>query len=120
MQRIETGDAERLVADYLNGFPKRPRTYYGVPPERPESFCVVERTGGVWELGRGTPRLDIDCWGPSRRAAWELADLVREAVEAMPGQVENVFGASIESIYRNPDIDTGTPRYTVSVELTVC
>ena len=118
--RIETNDAERLVVDYINSLGSGlPTAYYNVPPDRPDAFAVVERTGGTVGLTPGMPRVDIDVWATSRRQAWELTSAVRYALEAMPGQVENVFGTSIESVYRNDDIDTGTPRYTLGVELSV-
>lgn len=113
-------DAERLVVDHLNASGIGAAAYYDVPSERPESFVVVERTGGArGELVVDVPRLDVQCWASTRRAAALLADGATRALLALPDVADGCFGASITSRYRDADIDSGTPRYHVVCELTL-
>ena len=96
------------------------RAYRAVPSDRPESFAVVELTGGRWvNAVQRSPAVGVDCWAASNYEAETLAESVAAALVSMPDKVENVFHVSIESIYNNQDIDSGTPRYTVGATLTV-
>lgn len=111
-------DAELVCVDYLNASYLGATAYYDVPAKRPASFVVVERTGGPrGEGGTSVPMLDIQCWAPSRAAAAGLAQAVEDALDAMPGDVENVSGVDITSTFRDRDLDSGTPRYHVVCQL---
>lgn len=111
-------DAERVVVDYLNASEVGATAYYDVPSKRPASFVVVERTGGPrGECGTSVPMLDLQCWASSRGAAAALAQAVEDALDAMPGDVENVSGVDITSTFRDRDLDSGTPRYHVVCQL---
>lgn len=117
-------DAERDVVDHLNSLGLGATAYYDVPNPRPTSlsppqpFVVVERTGGPREdMVAERPVLDIQCWATSRRDAALLADSVQSAVFGMPDALENCFGASITSTFRDYDLDSGTPRYHVVAEV---
>jgi hypothetical protein len=44
-----------------------------VPPERPERFIRVERTGGAPKLAHDAAKLRVHCWAESREAAAHLA-----------------------------------------------
>lgn len=114
-------DAERLLVEYLNGAGIGAAAHYDVPADRPVAFVTVLLTGGGHDnIVMEHPRLVADCWGGTRQEALRLALSVRDAVLAMPRRVDNVFGASETSMYRNPDPDTGCARYSVSFELTIC
>ena len=111
-------DAERVVVDHLNDADVGATAYYDVPAKRPAAFVVVERTGGPrGEGGTSVPMLDIQCWAPGRAAAAGLAQAVEDALDAMPGDVENVSGVDITSTFRDRDLDSGTPRYHVVCQL---
>lgn len=115
-------DVERLVVDYLNSLNLGATAYYDVPADRPESFLVVEQTGGgLSNYVVGLPSVDVDCWAPTRREAALLAEAVAHAAIPMPERLEDVFYASVSSTYHNPDLDTRPPteRYTVGIDLTV-
>ena len=62
--------------------------------------------------------LDIQCWAGSRRDAAVLADSVKDALRAMPYEVEDCFYADLTSTFRDYDLDSGTPRYHVVTEIT--
>lgn len=113
-------DAERLFADRLNSCGLSGTAYYDVPPERPESFVVVQRTGGSrGEIVIDTPTLDLQCWAPTRRAAEVLADEVEAVARGMPAHVPNCFSVAVSSRYRDRDLETGTPRVHVVVQATL-
>lgn len=113
-------DTEREVVDYLNSKWLGATAYYGVPPKRPATFIVVERTGGAdGELVVERPMLDIQCWAGSRRDAALLADAVKGALRSMPYEVDDCFYANLTSTFRDYDLDSGTPRYHVVAELTL-
>lgn len=109
-------DAARVAVDFLNASGVGATAYYDVPEERPESFVVVEQTGGGRsDLVARRLAVDADCWATSRRDAALLADSVADALERMPDELENVFWVNVSSVYDNPDLESGTPRYTVSL-----
>lgn len=114
-------DYERLAVDYLNASGVGARAYYDVPAERPREFVTVLLTGlTTSNLVMAQPRISADCWARDRRSAHSLALSVRDAVLSMPDRLDNVFGTRVTALYRNPDPDSGSPRYTVSFELDVC
>ena len=109
-------DAARIAVDFLNASGIGATAYYDVPADRPESFVVVEQTGGGRsELVARTLAIDADCWATSRREASLLADAVADALERMPDELDNVFWVSVTTVYNNPDLESDTPRYTVSL-----
>lgn len=111
-------DAERAVADHLNASSLGANAYYDVPSARPGSFVTVELTGGPrGECGTSAPMLDVTCWAESRRDARELAERVERALEAMPGGSGEVAGAAVTSTFRDRDLESGTPRYHVVLQL---
>lgn len=112
-------DYERLMVDYLNSLGLGMTAYHDVPSSRPAEFMVVELTGGGSDSRFASrPSVDVDCWAMTRARAAEIADSVIAATRDMPDRVTNVFGTSISSTYDNPDLESGTPRYTVGVEMT--
>lgn len=113
-------DVERTVVAHLNASGVGAPAFYSVPSERPEAFATVELTGGARRsVALEDARLAVQCWGPTRRAALELAEAAKAAVLAMPDELPDVFAASVDSEYRDRDPDSGMPRYNLTVELTV-
>ena len=113
-------DAERIVVDYLKPLLGGVLPYYDVPADRPESFVVVEQTGGrVSDIVVETPTVDIQCWAVSRSTAASLAGDVLSAMRLMPDRVSNCFHASVISTFRDTDLESGTPRYHVLCEITL-
>lgn len=113
-------DAERIVVDRLNVAKVGATAYYDVPSKRPTAFVVVERTGGPHaDLVVERPLLDVQCWAGTRRDAALLADAVKTALLEMPESVADCFHTSITSMFRDVDLDSGTPRYHVVCEITL-
>lgn len=112
-------DAEREVVDYLNTKGLGATAYYDVPSKRPAAFIVVERTGGAdSDIVAERPMLDIQCWAATRRDAALLADAVKDALRAMPYEVDDCFYADLTSTFRDYDLESGSPRYHVVTEIT--
>lgn len=112
-------DAEMQVVDFLNSRGLGAVAYYDVPANRPESFVVVELSGGAdSDLVVRTPLFDVQCWAPTRPAAASLASDVKGALASMPGELPSCFHVNVTSTYRDRDMDSGTPRYHVVCEIT--
>lgn len=112
-------DAERIVADHLSAHGVGAGVYYDVPDRPPDSFAVVQRTGGSpGELALEVAMVDVQCWAGSRRDAATLAEAVTAAVRAMPEEVDNVFAVEFSGTSRDRDLETGKPRYHVVFQFT--
>lgn len=89
-----------------------------VPDPRPASFVTVERTGGDASYGViDRPQVTLDMWAATDYEASELAyevDGLMHRVTSEPG----FFRASRNSMYHSPDIESGTPRYRATWNLT--
>ena len=93
--------------------------YGEVPADRPARFASVMRTGGARGRVLETARLSVDCWAGTRRESAELADEAADALLRAPDSDPNVFGALVESVYWNPDPDSGAPRTCVNAEFRI-
>ena len=115
-------DAEDLLIDYLEpivGVPVRIR----VPRDRPASWLQVRRSGGVDDVVRDKPRLDVFVWGRDDGATRDLLTTARSAIHALAGTtllgpacygVEEFLGPT-----RADDRETGTPRMWMTVQLSL-
>jgi hypothetical protein len=115
-------DAEDLLIDYLKpivGVPVRIR----VPRERPAAWLQVRRSGGVDDVVRDRPRIDVFAWGADDGATHDLLATVRSAIHALHGTtllgpacygVEEFLGPT-----RADDRETGTPRMWMTVQLSL-
>lgn len=110
-------DVEEAVARRIGSAVGLP-AYLDVPKDMPDAFVTVEQTGGGGTYMEAVS-LDIDCWAGTRKLAKALSALVAAAVPDLD-DIPNVFGPSVENVYRMNDPDTGHPRYVVSVSLWVC
>lgn len=111
-------DISLATVDYLNGSDIGTVAYHAVPANRPEEFLVVEQTGGdSGNRVQTRASIDVDCWSSTRKSAASLAGSVRAALFGMPDALENVFHVEVTTVYNNPDLDSGTPRYTVGADI---
>lgn len=104
----------RIIA-YLNerGF----QTYANVPVTRPERFLTVERTGGgIDNYVIDRPTVAIQAWGKKRLDASELAYSVKDAMVQMASE-KDICKVSINTIYNFPDLESGSARYQLVVDL---
>ena len=111
---------EDLVIPFLRQF-VAVRVATQTPNPRPESFVQVRRTGGA-AMNRVVERaqVTVTAWAKSEQAAEALAIICRAGFlnhytdMKVVRRVEETGG-----LYYNPDPETGLPRYTFTVALTV-
>lgn len=91
--------------------------YHDAPSVRELPFVTVLRTGGSFsEQVSDAPMLDVKCWAATRAEAAELAGDVKTVLPLLMEEPD-VFGYSVASEYRDEDMDSGTPRQSLVVEL---
>lgn len=112
-------DVEAVVARRLSAAVGAD-AFLEVPAGATSAFLTVEQTGGYGDVLR-TVTLDVDCWAGKleRKRARALADAVAGAVPDLDVE-PNIFGPTVENIYRQNDPDTGRSRYIVQVQLRTC
>lgn len=115
-------DVEALLVDYLApvvDVPVRTR----VPRERPAAWLQVRRSGGVDDVARDRPRIDVFAWASDDGATQDLLATARSAVHDLVGTtllgpacygVEEFLGPT-----RADDRETGTPRMWMTVQLSL-
>lgn len=115
-------DAEDLLGAYLVpivGVPVRSR----VPRERPARWMQVRRVGGVNDVVRDRPRLDVWAWAKDDSETFDLLMAARSAIHALEGttllgpacyRVEEFLGPT-----RSDDRETGSPRMWMTVQLSL-
>lgn len=93
-----------------------------VPNPRPDEFVVVRRFGGARDpdatLDRA--RMSVQCWsgkpGSSQKPAWDLANEVRDLIEAAAGTVP-ISRWDEETVGMLPDEESGCPRVIITGSL---
>ncbi len=91
---------------------------YEVPAKRPARFVVVEQTGGQTRE-RGvlqTAQIVAQCWAETRKDARALCDEVAAAVPDLDAN-PLIALARVASCFRDRDMDSGTPRYQLLIEI---
>jgi hypothetical protein len=92
-----------------------------------QARVVVTRIGGVPSIAYrvDNPRLDVDCYGPDKAAAHDLAQLARARLHELPTGDHTALGAVVAHVRDDvglqfiPDPDTRAPRYLFTVALAV-
>lgn len=113
-------DVEQSVKDWLDASPKLVdwpvmRT---VPPNRPDRFITVERTGGGQGRFSATPIVSIQVWAETRAEAAYTAGLVSVRMLDMT-ELADVADTNVESLVNLPF--PGPPvhnRYQLLVQIT--
>lgn len=110
-------NVEAALVAHLNGIDDRPaEAFLEVPSPRPERFVTVERTGGGRRDVRDLPSLAVQCWAKSRYEASELARAVAGCIEAFRAH-PRIGRVEVSSVYNFPDLESGSPRYQMTVEI---
>lgn len=120
---IDFPDVEAVVATRLLELMDVP-VHTSVPSSRPPRFIVVGRYGGArTSLVADSARIVTEGWGIDDADAAELCRIARSNILAMRGQligdvqvyrVEDLSGPA-----RDPDPDSGAPRYSTSQSVAV-
>lgn len=108
---------ESFIIQHLNQSLDEVSAYGLVPAERPNTFVVLERTGGTIEHFLHHSFFVTDCYGETLEEAVNLSEKVIEAMKTLPlhGRVTHV---SINSIYNDTDTETHEYKYGVLFEVT--
>lgn len=117
---VQFPDAVLTVIEYLRSALSPTLVYSRVPTPLPSTFIRIDRLGGLRNsLVTDRPRLDIECWGPTEKAAADLMSLARAHVGAMAGTHGNTTVYNVVEVTGPqwlPDSATGHPRYAFAVE----
>jgi hypothetical protein len=107
------------LAPLLAPVPVRSR----VPDPRPVALLQVRRVGGGDGLVRDFPLLELTAWDADEDDAHNLLMSARSHVHAMQGQVIDGVQCYTVAEFSGPrqsdDPRTGTPRYVMTVELSL-
>lgn len=97
------------------------RAYGGVPNPRPTRFVRLMQAGAtIRSVAHRDVRVVVECWEASEAAAERLADLVQGWLVEMntsAGHVPQGRDGWLGGPYSQPDPDSGTPRYVMTVNL---
>ncbi len=97
------------------------RSFAGVPDPRPDRFVRLLLAGStITSPAHRDCRIVVECWEQSENEAERLADLVCGWLCDMNtpnGHVPQGAGGWFSGIYAQPDPDSGTPRYVMTVVL---
>ncbi|WP_431792737.1 hypothetical protein [Microbacterium paraoxydans] len=114
-------DAQAMTRQFLLPVVAPHRVVGTVPAERPATFVRAWRNGGsASNRVVDRPQITVEAWAPDSVAAFELLEACRTALlndhRRMPlvRRVEEIAGP-----YWSPDPDTDTPRWRLTVQLTV-
>lgn len=113
-------DAESMLVAFLKTVVTVPVSTR-VPQTRPASFVRVWRTGGA-AVNRvlDRPTITVQAWADSSVDAAELARKCREALLSKSTTMPLVRGVEEQTgPYSDPDPETGIPRYSLTVRLSV-
>lgn len=115
--REQSADIEQIVIDYLSEHLEVP-VYAEVPNPRPESFVIVERTGGPHKtIGMDQPLMAIQAWAKTRAKAADLAYEVDAVIFSLQDENGRVTYVDRNSFYNYPDEESGTNRYQLVYDM---
>lgn len=123
MEAITFPDAEAVVVGYLNSLliadGDTARASTRVPGERPGRLVRPILTGSSRRnLSQQDAQVTVECWAPSGPDAAALARKVYGWLSALDVDGAHVPQGSdgwVGGPYSDPDPDTGSPRYTMTV-----
>lgn len=107
---------EEIVRDYLSSALSVP-AYMEVPEGQPETFLVVEKTGGSRENRVNHSTLVIQSCAPTLYEAAELNEQVKKAMDGLAG-LPQVGSSRLNSDYNFTDNTTKKYRYQAVYDLT--
>lgn len=97
------------------------RAYGGVPSPRPTRFVRLMLAGAtVRSVAHRDARVVVECWEATEAAAERLADMVMGwlfDLDSTGGHVPQGAAGWLGGPYSQPDPDSGTPRYVMTVNL---
>lgn len=107
---------EKTVLDYLTERLSVP-VYMEMPEQMPDSFVLIEKTGGGRDNHIDRATIALQSYAPSMYEAAELNYVVKALMDAMP-DTENVFRCKLNSDYNFTDTSVKRYRYQAVYDLT--
>ena len=111
-------NAEALLIGFLKERVPGVQVRASVPPDRPDSFITVERTGGRADRFFDRPIIAIQAWDQTPYKASELAIKIRDALPDLV-EIPDVTSFAGSSMYNWPDADSKQARYQIVTEFTI-
>lgn len=113
-------DAEALMPAFL-GPVVDVRVVSTVPSPRPDEFVQAWRSGGAASNRvREVVHITVTAWAKSKPRASELARIAQDAFFNQSTRLKLLRGVQeVSGVYYDPDPDSGAPRYTFTVALTM-
>ena len=108
---------EKVIVDHLNEGLDGVQAHVTIPNRRPDSFVVVERTGGNIENHVKYGMFVTDCYGPSVLAAADLCDTVISLMESLI-EHDEVASVRLNSHYNDTDTALHEFKYGALFEIT--
>lgn len=115
---IDIIEAYRSDLEETFGIP----TFGESPAERPETFLLLERSGGGGKLSTDSPLITVEAWAPSKKAAHDLILEVRDYLmrrhPPLVGGVRVIRMEGLTGPSYEPPTTTGAFRYRWSFQST--
>lgn len=115
-------DAAALAIGYLDDKLAEP-VHSDIPNPRLDTFVTIRRSGGVRETAvSDAAQLQVECWGASKSAAHDLAQVARAHLLSLGGRV--VAGVQVYRVVEFggpaelPDL-SGQPRFVFTLSMSV-
>lgn len=100
---------EQTVIEYLSALLSVP-VLAEIPPDPPERFCVVEKTGGGRREGLYSAVLAVQSYAPAMPAVLRLNEAVKDAMLAMD-ELDGICAVELNADYRFTDPSLRRRRY---------
>lgn len=114
-------DIEAMIRQFLLPIASPHKVVVTVPDQRPATFVRIFRNGGAASnrvVDR--PQVTVEAWASDSVAASELLERCRTALLNDLSRLPLVRGVDeITGPYWTPDPDSETPRYRLTVQITV-
>lgn len=120
MPDVELQDIETMLIPFVaqhSGVP----AHTLVPKNRPDEFVRVWRTGGTAvNQALEEAQVTVECWGKTTIRAAQIAQKARGGFLRDLKSLKLVRGSQeVTGPYYDPDPDTGIPRYSFTIRLSV-
>lgn len=107
-------NVEASFIDWLSN--KGYQSYADVPHQRPNEFVCIEKTGCSINDTVVKSTISCQCWATSRLRASEMAMTIADSVNNFSNYL-GIFSAKISNMYNYPDVESGSPRYQLIIDV---
>lgn len=116
-------DAVGVLVTYFRSV-LTPPVHASIPANRPATFLLVRRTGGVrTDVVRDAAQITLEAYGPTEKAAHDLLQRARAYLHSLRGQaVGNTTVYAVQEFAgpgNLPDPISESPRYSMTVQVSL-